>query len=141
MTWKAVDVQMHLYDSGTVNVSGLIRNLWTTTAPGNTVTYTIGNSSDVQTSDPSSGTGFGLFGSTTYFPFSSNISPGTTSLDIQGSSFPIDDNIFIIPGQSSVDNISKIIVVEAAMLTSLTTPGGELTAVFMSPRHKRGVFR
>ncbi|KAE9372701.1 heme peroxidase [Stipitochalara longipes BDJ] len=53
------------------------------------------------TGSPSSGTGSGLFGSTTYFPFSSDVPSGTTSLDIQGSSFPINDNIFVIPDQST----------------------------------------
>jgi hypothetical protein len=121
--------------AGVVIISGLIRNLYTTTAPPTTVSYTTISSADnsTQTSNTESGTGTSLFGSTTYFPFSSTIVSGTTALAIEDVSLPIDDTIFVLPAQSTLTRAAKVFQIKAAALTTLT---GSMTAVLYVPTHK-----
>lgn len=142
MTWKAVDVVMDIDTAGTVSVSGLIRNLYTSIAPPDTVSYTTystsaGNSS-VQTSDAVSGTGTSLYGNTTYWSFNtSTASPSTTSLNFEDVSYPINDNIFILPAQSLVNKTSKAVTVRAAALTSLAS-SDSMTATMYVPTSVQG---
>ncbi|KAH8646904.1 heme peroxidase [Xylariales sp. PMI_506] len=134
MTWKAVNVALDINNAGIVSVSGLIRNLYATSPPATvdyTTTSSVGNSS-IQTSSPSSGKGKSfLYGNTVYYPFNTTIdSPGTTSVNIQDLEYPINDNIFILPEQSSASGTK--LSIKAAVLTSLAS-GGDMTAVFYVP--------
>lgn len=132
MVWKGVKIMLDVSSAGVVTISGLIRNLYTTTAPLSAVSYTTissaGNST--QTSDTESRTGTSLFGNTTYFPFNSTIVSGTTSLAIEDVSYPIDDSIFVLPTQSTVTRATKVFQIKAAALTTLT---GSMTAVLYVP--------
>jgi hypothetical protein len=106
MMWKGLNIMLDISSAGIVSVSGLIRNLYTIATPPVTVSYTTtsanGNSS-AQDSDSASGTETSLFGNTTYWAFNSTISsPGTTSLNFEDVSYPINDEIFVLPAQSSV---------------------------------------
>lgn len=142
MTWKAVDVVMDIDTAGTVSVSGLIRNLYTTITPPDTVSYTTystaaGNSS-VQTSDAVSGTGTSLYGNTTYWSFNTSIaSPSTTALTFEDVSYPINDNIFLLPAQSLVNTTSTSVTLRAAALTSLAS-NGSMTATLFVPTRLQG---
>lgn len=126
LTWKAVNVVLDISDAGEVSISGLMRNLYTDIDPPATVSYsTSGTSgiSSIHTSGSVSGTGTSLYGSTTYWPFTTTISsPGTTSLNFQTVTYPVNDNIFVLPSQSSVSG--STITVKGAALTSL---GGAMT--------------
>jgi hypothetical protein len=144
MTWKGVDIMLDISSAGSISVSGLIRNLYTTTSPPVTVSYTTtssnGNSS-AKDSDAASGTGTGasIFGSTTYWAFNSTIaSPGTTSLNFEDVAYPINDEIFVLPAQSSVDRTTKSFVVKAAALTTLTEGLGSMTGVLYVPEAQQG---
>ena len=105
---------------GTVSISGVIRNLHKTGAPNGTVSYTIQSSkgnSAIQTSQAVLGTGHTfLFGNTTYWPFNSTIySPGTTSLNIENNiTYPINDEVFILPKSSSTSG-TQVSIVAAAL--------------------------
>jgi hypothetical protein len=132
MVWKGVNIMLDVSSAGVVSISGLIRNLYTITAPPSAVSYTTissaGNST--QTSDTESGTGTSLYGNTAYFPFNSTIVPGTTSLAIEDVSYRIDDTIFVLPAQSTVTRATKVFQIKAAALTTLT---GSMTAVLYVP--------
>jgi hypothetical protein len=125
-------IMLDVSSAGVVSISGLIRNLYTITAPPSAVSYTTissaGNST--QTSDTESGTGTSLYGNTTYFPFNSNIVPGTTSLAIEDVSYRMDDTIFVLPAQSTVTRATKVFQIKAAALTTFT---GSMTAVLYVP--------
>jgi hypothetical protein len=120
MTWKALNMSLDIDHSGTVSISGVIRNLHKTGPPNGTVSYTIQSSrgkSAIQTSQEILGTGHTfLFGNTTYWPFTSTIySPGTTSLNIENNiTYPINDDIFILPKKSSTSG-TKVSIAAAAL--------------------------
>ncbi|ESZ91631.1 hypothetical protein SBOR_7993 [Sclerotinia borealis F-4128] len=141
MEWKAVDVMMDVSSAGNVSISGLIRNLYTTTQPPDTVSYTTTSSttakSSTATSSKKSGSGTSVFGSTTYWPFNSTIASGTTSLSFNNVSYPINDNIFVLPAQSSFDSKTGSLVVKSAALTS-ASGDGDMTAVFYVPTDQEG---
>ncbi|KAI0123522.1 heme peroxidase [Xylariales sp. AK1849] len=123
MAWKAVDLATDIDAEGTVSVSGLIRNLYSSGSSPDTVSYTISGSAGELTaaSGTSAGTGTSLFGSTTYYSFNSSIdSPGTTNLSFGDVSYTINDNIFILPVQSSASSGSGA-TIKAAVLTSLVS--------------------
>ncbi|KAH8900679.1 heme peroxidase [Thozetella sp. PMI_491] len=141
LTWKAVDVALDVDSAGTVSVSGMIRNLCTDVAPPESVAYitvtSAGNSSE-QSTGAATGNGTSLFGSTTYWSFNSTISsPGTTSLDFQDVSYPINDNIFVLPVQSVVNRAARSVVLRAAALTSLASDAG-MTGVLYVPTSVQG---
>jgi hypothetical protein len=142
MTWKGVDIMLDISSTGDVSVSGLIRNLYTATSPPATVSYTTTSSnvnSSAQYSDSASGSGTSIFGSTTYWPFNNTVaSPGTTSLNFEEVSYPINDETFVLPAQSSVDRTTKSFVVKAAALTSLTEGLGSMTGVLYVPEAQQG---
>lgn len=127
LTWKGVDVIMDIDSAGTASVSGLIRNLYTTITPPETVSYTTtsaaGNSSS-QTSDVASGNGTSLYGITQYWPFNSTIEQGTTSVNFEDVSYPINDEIFILPAQSVINSTAVSVTLRAAALTSLASSDG-----------------
>lgn len=125
MTWKAVDLALDIDADGEVSLAGEIRNLYTTGSPPQTVSYDIstddGDSTTV-TSDESSGSGTSLFGKTKYYSFNTTLSsPGTTTLSFGDVTYPINDNIFILPAQSSSRGSTTI---KAAALTSLASDDG-----------------
>lgn len=140
LTWKGVDVIMDINSTGTVSVSGLIRNLYSTIAPPETVSYTLtstaGNSS-AQTSNTASGNGTSLYGSTQYWPFNSTIEQGTTSVNFEDVSYPINDDIFILPAQSLVNSTAVSVTLRAAALTSLVS-GSEMTGLLYVPTAVQG---
>ncbi|KAF8859171.1 heme peroxidase [Acephala macrosclerotiorum] len=142
MEWKGVDLMLDISSDGVVSISGLIRNLYTTTAPPETVSYTTTNSgvnSTTQTSDVTSGNGTSIFGSTIYYPFNSTISsPGTDTLTINSAiSYPVNDNIFVLPAQSSVNSTTKEIVLRGAALTSLVG-SNSMTGLLYVPTTQQG---
>ncbi|RDW79676.1 hypothetical protein BP6252_04314 [Coleophoma cylindrospora] len=136
LVWKAVDVALDINSTGSVSISGLIRNLYTTETPPSTVSYTTGSStgnSTVQSSTTVNGTGTSLYGNTAYWAFNSTIdSPGTTTLDFETVSYPVNDEIFVLPTQSSVNTTDKSFVISAAALTSLALSDG-MTAILYVP--------
>jgi hypothetical protein len=143
MTWKAVDLALDVDSTGSVSLSGMIRNLYTTTAP-DSVSYTTfsgtsGNSS-VQTTSTIAGSGTSLFGNTTYLSLNTTIaSPGTTSLSFEDISYLINDEIFVLPVQSTVNRTDKSIVIRAAALTSLTLDSSDsMMATFYVPTSVSG---
>lgn len=140
LTWKGVDVIMDISSAGLVSVSGLIRNLYTTITPPDTVSYTTtsaaGNSS-AQTTDTTSGNGTSLYGNTTYWPFNTTIEQGTTSLNFEDVSYPINDEIFILPAQSLVNSTALSVDLRAAALTSLAA-NGAMTGVLYVPTAVEG---
>lgn len=140
LTWKSVNVIMDISSVGQVSVSGLIRNLYTTTTPPDTVSYTTtsaaGNSSTL-TTDTTSGNGTSLFGNTTYWPFNTTIEQGTTSLNFEDVSYPINDDIFILPAQSLVNSTAVSVDLRAAALTSLAA-NGSMTGVLYVPTAVEG---
>ncbi|KAK6197264.1 Oxysterol-binding protein OBPa [Pestalotiopsis sp. IQ-011] len=144
MTWKAVDVALDVNASGNVSVSGLIRNLYTDTSPPSTVTYTTsgtdGTSAD-QTTGTSSGSGTSLFGKTKYWSFNSTTaSPGTSLLNFEDQTYPINDEIFILSKQSTSSSRSKL-TIKAAALTSLKPEdGSSMTATLYVPTAVSGLF-
>ncbi|KAK6064516.1 WSC domain-containing protein [Seiridium cupressi] len=139
MTWKAVDMVMDIDTSGNVSVSGMIRNLYTDGSPPSTVTYTTSGADGIsaeRTSDKSSGSGSSLYGKTAYWRFNTTVaSPGTTSLDFEDQTYPIYDNIFILPKQSSS---SRSLTIRAAALTSLKADDG-MTATLYVPTSVPGL--
>ncbi|KUJ07877.1 heme peroxidase [Mollisia scopiformis] len=141
MTWKAVDLMLDISTAGVVSISGLIRNLYTTTAPPDTVSYTTtssGTNSTAQTSSTTSGNGTSIFGSTIYWPFNNTLnSPGTTSLNFETITYPVDDTLFILPSQSTVNSSTNEIVLRAAALTS-SASGTTMTGVFYVPTSQTG---
>ncbi|KAK9421597.1 putative Peroxidase [Seiridium unicorne] len=132
MTWKAVDMAMDIDTSGNVSVSGMIRNLYTDGSPPSTVTYTTSGADGIsaeRTSDKSSGSGSSLYGKTTYWHFNTTVaSPGTTSLDFEDQTYPINDTIFILPKQSSS---SRSLTIRAAALTSLKAADGMAATLYV----------
>ncbi|KAF5875650.1 putative l-ascorbate oxidase protein [Botrytis fragariae] len=115
-------------------------NLYTTIRPPKNISYSTtsstGNSS-TGTSSNSSGTGTSIFGSTIYWPFNSTIASGTTSLSSNNVSYPVNDNVFVLPAQSSFDSSSGSIIVKSAALTSAS--GNEyMTAVLYVPTEEEG---
>ncbi|KAM0146237.1 hypothetical protein ACHAPG_011247 [Botrytis cinerea] len=140
MEWKAVDVLMDISLRGDVSISGLIRNLYTTTQPPKTVSYSTNSStgnSSTGTSSETSGSGTSIFGSTTYWPFNSTIAPGTTSLSFNNVTYSVNDNIFVLPAQSSFDSSSGSVIVKSAALTS-ASGNGVMTAVLYVPTEQEG---
>ncbi|ETS86444.1 hypothetical protein PFICI_00272 [Pestalotiopsis fici W106-1] len=144
MTWKAVDVALDINTAGNVSVSGSIRNLYTDTSPPSTVTYTTSDAGGVvvsadQKTGTSSGSGTSLFGKTKYWSFNSTIaSPGTTQLNFEDQTYPINDEIFILSKQSSS---SRSLTIKAAALTSLDSEGdSSMTAVLYVPTAVDGLF-
>ncbi|KUJ21869.1 heme peroxidase [Mollisia scopiformis] len=142
MPWKIVDFIMHCSPGGSVRIEGFIRALWTTTPPPNKITYNTvtssGNVSRQHASDAASGSGSGLFGSTTYYHFVIGTdSPGTTSMNFQGYSYPIDDTIFVLPTQSTVKPDANTIEVKAAVLTS-SLAGGTMEGTLYVPETQQG---
>lgn len=122
MAWKGVDLATDVNSEGTVSISGLIRNLYSSGSAPSTVSYTVtgGTGDFVSTSAKASGTGTSLFGSTSYYKFNTSIdSPGTTTLSFGDIEYPINDNIFILPVQSTAS--SRSTTVKAAVLTSSLT--------------------
>lgn len=140
LTWKGVDVIMDIDTTGTVSVSGLIRNLYTTISPPETVSYTLtsaGGNSSAQTSNTTSGNGTSLYGNTQYWPFNSTIDQGTTSVNFEDVSYPINDDIFILPAQSLVNSTAVSVTLRAAALTSLASSDG-MTGVLYVPTAVEG---
>ncbi|TEY67392.1 hypothetical protein BOTCAL_0127g00060 [Botryotinia calthae] len=135
MEWKAVDVLMDILLSGDISISGLIRNLYTTTRPPKTVSYS--TTSSTGTSSEISGSGTSIFGSTTYWPFNSTIAPGTTSLSFNNVTYLVNDNIFVLPAQSYFDSSSRSVIVKSAALTS-ASGNGVMTAVLYVPTEQEG---
>lgn len=140
LIWKGVNVIMDINSTGTVSVSGLIRNLYTSITPPEVISYTTtsaaGNSSNY-TSDTASGNGTSLYGSTQYWPFNSTITQGTTSLNFEDVSYPINDEIFILPAQSLVNSTTNSVTLRAASLTSLAS-SNEMTGVLYVPTAVQG---
>lgn len=142
MEWKGVDLMLDVSSAGVVSVSGLIRNLYTATAPPVTVSYTTTNSginSTTRNSDVTSGNGTSIFGDTMYWPFNSTISsPGTDTLTINSAvSYPVNDKIFVLPAQSSVNSGTKEIVLRGAVLTSLVG-SDSMTGLLYVPTTQQG---
>lgn len=148
MVWKGVDVIMDISTSGTVSLAGSIRNLYdsTTTEPVTTVSYTYtstsGNSSDLISDayDSTTGAGTSQFGSTAYYSFNTTIeSPGTSYLTIESSiSYPINDEIFVLPNWSIVSQRAGTITLVAAALTSTLSANETMTGVLMVPTSQSG---
>ncbi|KAF3012589.1 hypothetical protein E8E14_005591 [Neopestalotiopsis sp. 37M] len=142
MTWKAVDMALDVNSAGNVSVSGLIRNLYTSTSPPSTVTYTTSTADGVVSADhqtgTSSGSGTSLFGKTKYWSYNSTIaSPGTTQLSFEDQTYPINDEIFILSKQSSS---SRSLTIRAAALTSLNPDGDKsMSAVLYVPTSVSGL--
>lgn len=132
LPWKAVNLQMDLSPSGDVTISGFIRNLATTTnaSPPTTVPFITAGNATQQFSHTASGTGTSMYGATTYYPFTSTLTPGSSSLAFGGVSYPINDQIFILPTKSYITGASKDITMSAA---ALTTMKGDMNAVFYVP--------
>jgi len=90
--WKAVEIALDILSTGIVSTSGLICNLYTTTAPPafQAAPHPLGQATHFP------GTGTSRYGNTTYFPFNSILAPGTTSLSFKHVSYPINDSIFVL---------------------------------------------
>lgn len=122
MAWKAVDLATDISSEGTVSISGMIRSLYSTGSAPSNVSYTITGETGnfAATTAKASGTGTSLFGSTSYYSFNTSIdSPGTTSLSFGDIEYSINDNIFILPVQSTAG--SRTTSIKAAVLTSSLT--------------------
>ncbi|KAL2072695.1 hypothetical protein VTL71DRAFT_12038 [Oculimacula yallundae] len=135
--WKVTNVVMHISWKGSVSMEGLLRNLWTSTPPPEKVTFATISSSGTLNEHESNdvvGTGTSLFGNTTYWDFSEDISsPGTTALGFQGTTYPINDMLFILPARSNVDPDSLEISIRAAAATSITGGIGNMEAILYVP--------
>lgn len=143
MTWKGVDLALDISSAGDITVGGLIRNLWTTTAPGDTVSYSIttGGVNSTEQSSASSGTGSSLYGNTTYFPFNSSITSDTTDLTIESTiSYPIKTDIFVLPEQSTIDSTTFAYTLRAAALTTIANSNDTLTGTLYVPVAYSNVF-
>lgn len=141
MTWKGVDLGLDISSTGAVSIAGYIRNLYSSVAPPTVVYYDTTTSdnaaSAVQVTAAASAYGTSIFGSTIYYGFNSTIaSPGTNSLNFEGISYPINDEIFILPTQSTSSRSS--FVLKAAALTSLTQGLGSMTGVLYVPERQQG---
>ncbi|TGO67796.1 hypothetical protein BOTNAR_0035g00050 [Botryotinia narcissicola] len=128
MEWKAVDVMMDISLFGDVSISGLIRNLYTTTQPPKNISYSTMSSTGNSSSSDLSGTGTSIFGSTIYWPFNSTVALGTTSLSFNNVPCLVNGNIFVLPAQSSFYSNSGSIIVKSGTLKS-TSGYGDMTAV------------
>jgi len=141
MPWKVVDFQMHCSPGGSVSIEGLIRALWTDTAPPNQISYNVISSSgntSTHLSDAASGSGSGLFGSTTYYHFLiGTSSPGTTSISLENYTYPINDEIFILASESTVSTNPNTIEIKAAVLTS-SIAGGTMVGTLYVPEAQEG---
>lgn len=73
------------------------------------------------------------YGSTSYFDFNTTIPTVTTSLSFEDVTYPINDNIFLLPAQSTVTSKTKAITRRGAMLTSLVTANTSMTGVLFVP--------
>ncbi|TVY40053.1 WSC domain-containing protein [Lachnellula occidentalis] len=141
MTWKGVNLMLDISSTGAVSISGLIRNLYYYVAPPTVVYYDTSTTdnvySAVQVTAAASGFGTSIFGYTIYWPFNNTIaSPGTNSLNFEGISYPINDEIFILPAQSTSSRSN--FVLKAAALTSLTESLGTMTGVLYVPERQQG---
>lgn len=138
MVWKAIDLLLDLSSDGILTLSGEIRHLYTSseTAP-TTATYTTSTSStnsSLQTTDAYVNVGTSQFGSTTYYAFNTTLDRGTTSLNIEDQvSYPINDNIFVLPIKSTVSSSTRTVTLYAASLTQ-----GTMTGVLMVPESQTG---
>ncbi|PBP17325.1 heme peroxidase [Diplocarpon rosae] len=139
-TWKATNVIYDISDDGGVRIEGLFRYLQTgDVAAPETVSYVTISSkpSATQASNKVVGTGTSLFGNTTYWDFEGAIeSPGTTSLSFQGVDYPLNDEIFILATQSSVDG--NLVRIKAAAATIITGGLGPATATLYVPVAQQG---
>jgi hypothetical protein len=144
MVWKGVGLIMDITVNGSVSLAGEIRNLYDGSTPVDTATYTYtssnGNSS-VLTSDvynASTGAGSSQFGNTSYYTFNTTLdSPGTTEFTIEDEiSYPINDELFILPNWSINNNTNGTITLYAAGLTSSVS--SDLTGVLMVPTRQTG---
>ncbi|TVY88213.1 WSC domain-containing protein [Lachnellula willkommii] len=141
MTWKGVDLGLDISSAGAVSIAGYIRNLYYSVAPPSVVYYDTTTSdnvtSAVQVTAAASAYGTSIFGYTIYYGFNSTIaSPGTNSLNFEGISYPVNDEIFILPTQSTSSQSS--FVLKAAALTSLTQGLGSMTGVLYVPERQQG---
>lgn len=135
-----MDLMLDISATGIVSLSGLIRNLYTTPAPPEIVSYTTttsdGNSSTQDTST-ASGNGISMFGNKKYWPFNSTVPQSTTSLSFGNISYNIDTSLFLLPAQSTVDSTNLFITLRAAALTSLV---GNLQGVLYVPTAQQETF-
>ncbi|TVY22534.1 WSC domain-containing protein [Lachnellula hyalina] len=141
MTWKAVDIGLDITPTGAVSISGYIRNLYYATAPPTVVYYDTstanGTLSAVEVTTTALSSGTSIFGYTVYYGFNNTIaSPGTTSLNFEGISYPVNDEIFILTAQSTSSRSD--FVLKAAALTSLTSGLGSMTGVLYVPERQQG---
>ncbi|KAK6610596.1 WSC domain-containing protein [Botrytis cinerea] len=120
MEWKAVDVLMDISLRGDVSISGLIRNLYTTTQPPKTVSYSTNSS----TGNSSTGT-------------STRLLREQHLLSFNNVTYSVNDNIFVLPAQSSFDSSSGSVIVKSAALTS-ASGNGVMTAVLYVPTEQEG---
>ncbi|KAH6653037.1 heme peroxidase [Truncatella angustata] len=126
MAWKAIELATDINSQGVVSIGGRIRNLYNTGSSPSTVSYTVSSDAGdlTATSATSSGTGTSLFGKTTYYNFNTSIeSPGTTSLAFGDVTYPINDNIFVLPVKSTTSGRNSGSI-KAAVLTSLISSDG-----------------
>ncbi|KAF7907822.1 hypothetical protein EAE99_011892 [Botrytis elliptica] len=65
------------------------------------------------------------------------IASGTISLSFKNVSYPVNDNILVLPAQSSFDSSNGSIIVKSAALTS-TSDNGDMTAVLYVPTEQEG---
>ncbi|KAI0148949.1 heme peroxidase [Pestalotiopsis sp. NC0098] len=122
MAWKAIELATDVDSTGTVSISGRIRNLYSSGSAPSDVSYTVSGAGGnfTATSDAASGTGTSLFGSTSYYAFNTTVdSPGTTGLSFGDVAYDINDEIFVLPAQSTTSSRSG--TVKAAVLTSSVT--------------------
>jgi hypothetical protein len=148
MVWKGVDIIMDITTTGIVSLSGEIRNLYngTSSTPLTTASYTYtsssGNSSafTTETYNATTGAGTSQFGNTSYYAFNVTLdSPGTTLFNIEDNiSYPINDEIFILPNWSVVNQTAKSVSVYASALSSSIPASGNLTGVLMVPTSQSG---
>ncbi|KAF7904014.1 hypothetical protein EAF00_001348 [Botryotinia globosa] len=137
--FKVLDVMMDISLFGDASISGLSRNLHTTTQAPKTVSYSTTSSTgtfSTGTSSDLSGTGTSIFGSTIYWPFNSTIALGMTSLSFNNVPSPANGNVFVLPAQSSFYSSSGSIIVKSATLTS-ASGNGDMTAVLYVPTEQK----
>lgn len=141
MEYKVIDLGLDIDDNGAITLSGQIRYLYSSGSAASSVSYTYTtngvNSSEISSSAASE-TGTSNYGSTSYYDFSTTLdSPGTTELTIEGAvSYPINDEIFVVPASSTIDQRGGSITVVAAALTSLDADN--ITAYLYVPTTQTG---
>lgn len=122
MAWKAVDLATDINSQGVVSIGGLIRNLYSSGSALSSVSYSVSADTGnfTATTSTRAGSGSSLFGTTAYYSFNTTIdSPGSTILSFGDVTYPINDNIFILPVKSTTGRNTATI--RAAILTSLVT--------------------